>query len=153
MISYEIFNKQIDLHIYSYRDSHRKNSLQYLFVYKYFENQFDREVLESVVKKCPNISRVYLSDSDNDVSSELITNYCRRVTKLEVTPECRAKCLMSFANKHDMWLKLSSFNLKEISVRRFSDYSDDFVKEFLQKVQNIKKIKLGYGTHNDKQDH
>ena len=89
-----VFNKQIELHLNSYRDSHRMNSLYYLFVCKKYVHKFDRRILKSVLMKCPNISRVYLKSNDMfikyyDISLKLVTKYCRRVTKLMVSLRMR----------------------------------------------------------------
>ena len=131
-----IFNKQTELHINSYRDSDRKNSLQYLLVYKTFDNQFGTKILESVLNKCPNISRVYLSESDNDVSLQLVTEHCQRVTKLVILDaECGEECLLSFATKHGMWLQ-------EFTFRSHSTNSTKFIEDFLRMCPNIKNIDI-----------
>ena len=132
-----VFNKQTELHIKYRRNCDRKNSLDYLFRYKSYNNRFDREVLESVLKMCPNISRVYLSESDNDVSLELITKHCRKVTKLVVNDYCRADCLMSFATKHGMWLQ-------ELTIWPTSHFTSDFLKQFLRMCPNITKININH---------
>ena len=130
-----IFNKQTELHIRYRRDSDRKNSLHYLFTSKSYDNQFDREVLESVLKMCPNISRVYLSESDNDVSLQLVTKHCQRVTKLVVYTNCNEECLMSFATKHGMWLQ-------EFGIYPICEFTSDFLKQFYRLCPNIERIDI-----------
>ena len=133
-----IFNKQAELHIKYRRNSDRKNSVHYLFRYKSFSIQFDRELLESMLKKCPNISRVDLSNNYNDVSLQLVTKHCRRVTKLVVNTHCNEECLMSFATKHGMWLQ-------EFTIWPISDFTSDFMKQFLRLCPNITKINISLG--------
>ena len=140
-----IFSQQTELHIKSVwgppnRDFDPKNSLHYLFVYKNFENMFDRKVFKTVLKKCPNISRLYLSERYNDVtdiSLSLMTKHCRRVTKLVINTDCDEDCLISFATKHGQWLE-------EFTFRPQTEYSSEFLKEFLQMCPNLYKIDISF---------
>ena len=87
-----------------------------------------------VVKKCPNISRVYLQwmcYKDLDV----ITKYCRRVTKLKICKPCDEQTLISFAINHGMWLK--EFTMDEV-IGVMSAY----MKMFLRMCPNITKIDI-----------
>ena len=129
-----VYNKQTDIIISCFEYDYKKNLLQ---VYKESDKQFDRELLESVVKKCPNISRVYLWISDNDISLELFTKYCRRVKKLLVNSmnEFDEKCLMSFATKHGEWLE-------DFTIIPLTPFRSDFVQQFLRKCPEIKRINI-----------
>ena len=127
-----IFNKQTEIHINSFKVDNEKNLL---LVYKKSDKQFDRELLESVLKKCPNISRVYLWSSD--ISLELITKDCRRVTKLVVNSMNAndEKRLMSFATKHSQWLE-------DFTIIPCTPFRSDFVQQFLGKCPEIKRINI-----------
>ena len=99
----------------------------------------NRKSLESVLKKCPNICRVSLSEELCDMCLKLITKYCRRVTKLRLAVCCEETALMSFATKHGMWLQ-------EFTIR-YSFYDREvpkYVKNFLQMCPNIKNIDINY---------
>ena len=56
-----IYNKQKTITISCIEYDYKKNLLQ---IHKQSDKQFNRELMESVLKKCPNISRVYLWSSD-----------------------------------------------------------------------------------------
>ena len=75
-----VFNKQFELDLNNGLE--KKNSLNKL--QDIHDNDMFREALESVLKKCPNISRVNLQKEKNGEELDLITKYCRRVTKLLV---------------------------------------------------------------------
>ena len=130
-----VFNKQTELHISPHRDSYPTNSFHDRFVCKNFVNHIDRRILESVLNKCPNISRVQIEFSDAEESLELVTKYCRRIDKLVIKYDCNSESLIQFATKHGMWLQEFTFRPK---------YSTDYLKEFLQMCPNIKKIDLGF---------
>ena len=108
--------------------------------YKY---SIDKEVLVSVLKKCPNIRRVRLPNCKCDFDLEMISKYCRRVTKL-VVPKCLYKTpLMSFATKHGMWLQ-------EFIMDNCQCYNSFCVKDFLRMCQNLTKIHILLGwSYND----
>ena len=137
-----VFNKQTELHINYWDDSEQKNSLHHLFVYKSYDNLLDRRILESVLKKCPNISRVNMyHNRDNDIILDQISKYCRRVTKLVVPASCGESSLMSFATKHGIWLE-------EFSCQSLSELTSDLLKKILQKCPNIAKIDV-YFVHDN----
>ena len=134
-----VFNKQIVLHM-NYRHCEPKNSIHLPIHCKRYDNQLERRILESVLKKCPNISRINLPNSDNDVSLEPIAKYCRRVTKLVVHMSFSEASLMLFATKHGQWLE-------EFSFESLSEYSSDFRKKFRLKCPNIEKLHVNMGEN------
>ena len=90
--------------------------------------------LKSYLKKCRNISRVVLWRKGEGEELDLITEYCRRVTKLVVPYRVDPQMLFEFGYKHGQWLvEFGSGN---------NPFSDDYVKDFLQMCPNIKKLGL-----------
>ena len=144
-----VFNKQmeIDLKDEDYRSitlSNRletKNSLNKLTRIG-MNNEYYMKALESVLKKCPNISRVYLPNVRGGEELELITKYCGRVRKLLVHEECDEKALMSFAAKHGMWLQ-------EIVYVEDYGFGRTFncIDSFLNMCPNIRKIDIENGWY------
>ena len=141
-----IFNKQfeLDLTLKAYRLK-SKNSLNKLPNIN--DNDMYMEALESVLKKCPNISRVYLPHKRSGEELDLINKYCRRVRKLFVYENCEDEALKSFAARHGQWLEEIVF-VEEFGMGR---YVFECMDSFLPMCPNIKKIdidKLGW-TLND----
>ena len=135
-----VFNKQFGLDLNLYGDyKERKNSLYRQLRTEYNRIDVYKQSLESLLKKCPNIRRVHLNVDGNGKELELITKYCRRVTKLIGPKCCNEECLMSFAAKHGMWLQ-------ELSMNDCGCDSPDCLKKFLQMCPNLKSIdiRLGY---------
>ena len=128
-----VFNKQTELDIKE-DCIERKNSLIKLFRKKYMY-WLDRRDLISVVKKCLNISRVYLREWKCDVELNVITAYCRRVTKLILYRAYGEQPLISFATKHGMWLEEFGINETHLVL-------PNYMKKFLQMCPNIKKIDI-----------
>ena len=134
-----VFNKQFELDLNLYTDfKERKNTLHRLL--RKEDNRRDLKVdiklLESLLKKCPNVRRVYLNVNEKGKELELITKYCRRVTKLIGPKCCNEECLMSFAAKHGMWLQ--EFGIDECGY----DLLPEYLKKFLQLCPNIKSIDI-----------
>ena len=148
-----VYNKQMEIDLNLYTDlKERKNTLfrlirnvdnrgnlisSPLFYYK-----VDIQLLESLLKKCQNIRRVHLNINQNGKELELITKYCRRVTKLMVYEDCSEDCLMSFATKHGMWLQ-------EFAMYDCMNELPDYLKRFLLMCPNIKKIDINLCYHFD----
>ena len=99
----------------------------------------NRKSLESVLKKCPNISRVSLPKNSRDMCLKLITKYCRRVTQLKLAVCCNETTLISFATKHGMWLQ-------EFTIRYhlYDQRIPVYLKNILQMCPNIKNIDINY---------
>ena len=133
-----VFNKEMEIDTINIRLSVRKDFIElknsFIQIFQTEKYRLERNHLISVVKKCPNISRVRLqcmSYKDLDV----ITNYCRRVTKLTLSQPCDEQTIMSFATKHGMWLQ--EFGI-DLVMFEFPDY----MKKFLRMCPNIKKINI-----------
>ena len=122
-----VFNKQTELDL-----NHR------IFVKRsnhwFFTDEVNRQSLESFLKKRPNISRVVLRRYGLGKELDLITKYCRRVTKLEISYTVDRKQLIEFGHKHGHWLE-------EFVIQNILALNDD-LKEFLRMCPNIKKTKL-----------
>ena len=93
--------------------------------------------IESFLQKCQNISRVVLWRQGLGEELDLITKYCRRVTKLEIPYTFDPKELIEFGNKHGQWLEEFGYN----------------VKKFLGMCLNIKKIVYDSWSLDDITDH
>ena len=93
-----VFNKQKEIDINSIKG---KNSLNLLrkednFDHDFYHNyELDRKKLISVLKKCPNISRVRFLNCKYDQDLDVITDYCRRVTKLIINNSYDEQTLIS----------------------------------------------------------
>ena len=122
-----VFNKQTEL---DNSCSEQKNSLRNRGIY-----HLDRSNLISVLKKCPNICRLHLRECRRNEDLDVITNYCRRVTKLIIFEPCGEQSLMSFATKHGMWLQEFGIITTYLGL-------PNYMKKFLQKCPNIKKIDI-----------
>ena len=141
-----VFNKQFAFDI-KYFDRlngyENENSFEKLIIKKEYEGidpmiGHNKQVLKSVLKKCPNISRVKLTEEKSYEDWYLITKYCRRVTKLLVSKDCEVKALMSFAAKHGMWLQ-------EIAFDHYDHYISYCMRSFLDMCPNIRKIDFNLG--------
>ena len=91
-----VFNKQTKLHL-NYRIFLKKSDG--------FNYQVDRQALESLFKKCQNISRVVLWRYGMGEELDVITKYCRRVTKIVITFRVNRQILIEFGNKHGQWFE------------------------------------------------
>ena len=121
-----VFNKQFELNITAKNTLFKEIGTGYTL---------KRQSLKSVLKKCPNISRVRLPKGTIDEWLEVITKYCRRITKLEIPYCCNETQLMSFATKHGMWLQ-------EFGIDKFTGKLPNYMKKFLLMCPNIKKIDI-----------
>ena len=126
-----VFNKQTELDMNYKIFIKKSNRFNYIHKVK-------RQALESLLKKCQNISRVVLWKEGKGEELDVITEYCRRVTKLVVYFNVHQTKLIEFGNKHGQWLE-------EFGFRKYVCVLDDYVKEFLQMCPNIKKINLNDG--------
>ena len=97
-------------------------------------------VLESVLKKCPNICRVYLSISSFNEKFYVYTKYCRRITKLTIPADINQTTLKPMATKHGKWLEEFTYG---------SSISSCYIRQFLQMCPNIKKINTHIHDNNN----
>ena len=123
-----VLNKQMEI------------DLNHKVFYRYQSMKFgvNRQALESFLKKCPNISRVVLWREGLGEELDLITKYCRRVSKLVIPRGVDRQQLIEFGDKHGQWLE-------EFGFGNISAFLNNYVKEFLQMCPNIKKIGLNKG--------
>ena len=118
-----VFNKQMEI------------DLNYNYFYRIVINliKCTDKSLESYLKKCQNISRVVLLRGLEGDELDLITKYCRRVTKLVIPYRVHQQKLIEFGNKHGQWLEEFGYDNCEVVLK-------DYMKKFLQMCPNIKKI-------------
>ena len=108
-----IYNKQIEINIWASKislNSGQNNSFDKLVIplletddWEVIVNPY---VIEILLKKCPNISRVhlpYISIVRSDKELDVLNKYCRRITKLYVPYNERV--LLECVTKHKKWLE------------------------------------------------
>ena len=121
-----VFNKQTEL------------DLNHQIFINEFNLKVNRQSLESYLKKCQNISRVVLWRGGECEELDLITKYCRRVTKLVLPYIVHRENLIEFGDKHGQWLE-------EFGFHNCSSVLEDCVKKFVQMCPNIKKMDIPLG--------
>ena len=148
-----VFNKQIVIDLKdlcSNDESKKKNSLKSLFRRYYYNdkrgyrylsisNDFDRQLLESVLKKCPNISQIDNSSNIYTNHFDLISKYCRRITKLITPSYTNGEKMIELVTKHGQWLQ------ELVIMHSWSRPWPNYVKTLLQMCSNIKNIDFGVG--------
>ena len=154
-----VFNKQFVIEI-SYLTLQKKYSLRGLF--RRTTNSkptLKRQALESVLKKCPNIIRVYLCLTINSSVLSLIGRYCHRIKSLKYMNRNHDNALdfyringhkleeLYIIGKDEEISKILNFcpNLKTINVIQSSLLISEN-KNFLPKLEHIIKMTVNFSS-------
>ena len=128
-----IFGKQFRL-MYNNDDDHCSNSMQRLCG----NRLSSAEWIESVLKKCPNITKVYLYSEVKSEVLSLIGRYCSRLKSL--TFYTNGVDDLDFAQSYGHRLK--ELTLFGDYIHSYSKPDDKQIKEFLKFCPNLKTINL-----------
>ena len=125
-----VFTKQYKICVYF--KSYKKNNLRNLYPKR---RQSAEQILESVLKKCPNIKCVNLrSDRMNNSSVlSLIGRYCHRIKSLTYCPNSNEKDMNSLT-----FFRKYGHKLEEL--RLYGNSSD--LEQILEYNPNLKKIRI-----------
>ena len=92
-----VFNKQMEIVL---------NLKIFIKISNEFNLEVNRQALESYLNKYQNIIRVVLWRGGEGQELDLITKYCRRVTKLVLPSTFHRQELIEFGDKHGQSLEL-----------------------------------------------
>ena len=131
------------------------------FKYLYIENTFiDLKSLEVLLKKCPNITTIFLEEPDEDENGEcdynpvfrLITKYCNNLRQIKfwnykITDKNIKKFQQKFGQKIKFWDNFkdgSSFNLFPNIEKLLAYYNPEFKQSLPQlKLKQLTELRIG----------
>ena len=133
-----VFNKQFVIKIYDKTthkcEKEKNNSLKMLYWRSDDNRGSDEQILESLLKKCPNIRKVILLI---EVSSEVLSlfgQYCPHIKSLRVIIDSIESLDFFINNGH---------KLEELIIYEIDDYWETvMIIEVLELCPNLKKVKL-----------
>ena len=142
-----IYNKQYVIEIYGSYDL-KNDSLKKLYqkIRKHFYS-INRIALLSVLKKCPNIKKVYLGEGVNNLVLSLIGRYCSHIKTLELSNIGRIDKILDF-------FRMYGHKLEDLELYKYSDENIEEFKQILKFCPNLKRIdffKFKYCLDNDKE--